>query len=83
MPPLFTCLWFTDPRGRVCHPHAASPASKFVAIEGGPDAPVWTLVVCPARHAPEGANPAQGNPNSMPKIGACSKSLRDRSAAPR
>lgn len=24
MPPLFTCLWFTDPRARVCRPYAHS-----------------------------------------------------------
>jgi len=29
MPPLFTCLWFTGPRARVCRPRAHSPASEI------------------------------------------------------
>jgi len=29
MPPLFTCLWFTGPRARVCRPRARSPASEI------------------------------------------------------
>ncbi len=50
MPPLFTCLWFTDPRARVCRPNARSSAPKrSVTIEVGPDVPAWALVACPAR----------------------------------
>ena len=69
VPPLFTCLWFTDPRARVCRPHAHSSASrKTVAIEVGTG--------CAREGAgrmPGQANPAQGNPNSMPQIRVSSK----------
>ncbi len=72
MPPLFTCLWSTDPRARVCRPYAHSPApEKIVAIEVGTG--------CARKGAgrmPNQANLAQGNPNSMPQNWACSKSLR-------
>ncbi|GAA4632205.1 hypothetical protein GCM10023114_13330 [Mycolicibacterium sediminis] len=35
VPPLFTYLWFTDPRGRVCRPRAYSIATDFVTLEVG------------------------------------------------
>src|SRR4051812_37905790 len=35
MPPLFICLWSTDPRGRACRPYAHSAAAEIVAIEVG------------------------------------------------
>ncbi len=37
-PPLFTCLWCSDPpRGRVCRPHAGPPETRLisVALRGG------------------------------------------------
>jgi len=39
VPPLFICLWFTGPRGRVCHPHAHSSAADSSRSRWGPDAP--------------------------------------------
>jgi len=35
MPPLFTCLWSTDPRARACRLRAHSPASKIRRSRGG------------------------------------------------
>jgi len=78
MPPLFTFLWFTDPRARACRLCAQSSALE---IHRGRCwdrmRPRWAPVVCPQR-----ANPAQGNPNSMPQIRARSKSAAERSGAP-
>ena len=34
LPPLFTCLKFTDPRGRVCRPHAHSAAAEIRRCRG-------------------------------------------------
>jgi hypothetical protein len=60
MPPLFTCLWSTDPRARVCRPCARSPASEIRRTRVlGPDAPVRALVVCPARFEPGSRQPEQ------------------------
>ena len=76
VPPLFTCLWFTGPRGRACRPYAHSFAAEFVAIEVGTGCtPRGALVACPHRRSVKDTVPAQGNPNSMPQIRACSKSL--------
>lgn len=79
MPPLFTCLWFTDPRARVCRPYAHSFAQIFIAIEVG------TGCVREGRwsDAPGQANPAEGNPNSMPQIPASSKSAFEQLAGSR
>lgn len=50
MPPLFTCLWSTGPRARVCRPCTHSPAPKTPSRSRlGPDAPARALVVCPTR----------------------------------
>src|SRR5690242_4627216 len=52
--------WFTGPRGRACHPHAASSAIEIRRSQRmGPDAPVWTLVVCPTRRKPGSRQPEQ------------------------
>ena len=71
--------WYSGPRGRVCRPHAASQApEKSVALRR------WDRMRPFGRWSytlhgtlPRGANPAQGNPNSMPHIRARSKSLHD------
>jgi len=62
MPPLFICLWSTDPRGRACRPYAHSAAAEIVAIEVGTGCARSDA----GRMPRSGANPAQGNPNSMP-----------------
>jgi len=66
--------WFTGPRGRVCRPHAA-----WAATEIG-HAPDWDRTRPFGRwsYARPGANPAQGNPNSMPQIAVSAKSSRPR-----
>jgi len=52
VPPLFTCLWFTDPRGRVCRPNARSFATDFAAIEVGTGCAPWRApVACPGRRS--------------------------------
>src|ERR1700761_7763619 len=52
--------WSTGPRGRVCHPHAASSATEIHRVPRmGPDAPVWALVVCPTRRKPGARQPEQ------------------------
>jgi len=35
MPPLFICLWSTDPRGRACRPYAHSLAAENRHDRGG------------------------------------------------
>jgi hypothetical protein len=67
LPPLFTCLKFTDPRGRVCRPYAHFASAENPPLpKVEPDAPVWAPVVCHGQAVQKGAVPAQGNPNSMP-----------------
>jgi hypothetical protein len=66
--PLFTCLGPTGPRGRVCHPHAAWTATKIRHVPRmGPDAPVWTPIVCSTRRKPGAKQPEQYAPD--PGIG--------------
>src|ERR1700750_1757315 len=58
--PLFTCLGPPGPRGRVCRPHAAWSATEIGLVPRlGPEAPVWTPVVCPARRKPGARQPEQ------------------------
>src|SRR6202035_5591791 len=52
--------WSTGPRGRVCRPHAAWSATEIRrAPRMGPEAPVWTPVVCPTRRKPGARQPEQ------------------------
>src|ERR1700751_592283 len=52
--------WSTGPRGRACHPYAASSAAKIGRVPRmGPDAPGWALVVCPSRRKPGARQPEQ------------------------
>lgn len=46
LPPLFTSLWFTAPRARVCRPRALVRERNRSRSRLGPDAPVRVLVVC-------------------------------------
>jgi len=63
MPPLFTCLKYTDPRGRVCRPRALRPHDESWRSKLGPDAPMRTPVVCPAGREPGSRQPDQYAPD--------------------
>jgi len=60
--------WSTGPRGRVCHPHAASKTRNFVSFRGEDRTrQCWRWSVALRSTLPGDANQAQGNPTSMPQ----------------
>src|SRR3954470_4387406 len=60
MPPLFICLWFTDPRGRACHPYAHSAAAENRHDRGGDRMrPFGRWSYAPARREPGSRQPEQ------------------------
>jgi len=60
MPPLFICLWFTDPRGRACRLHAHSVAAENRRDRGGDRMrPFRRWSYAPARREPGSRQPEQ------------------------
>jgi len=59
LPPLFTCLWFTDPRARVCRPYAHSFASYSSRSRWDRMHPQRTLVGCLHPGEPGSRQPEQ------------------------
>jgi len=60
MPPLFICLWSTDPRGRACRPYAHSVAAENCRDRGGDRMrPFGRWSYAPARREPGSGQPEQ------------------------